>query len=579
MSIIMRKSEVANGMRIDWDVEIPLSDGSFVRADIYRPIDEGSYPVLLAHGPYAKGLHFADGFPAAYEGLLRDHPEIARDSSTRYFNFETPDPERWVPNGYVCIRVDSRGAGCSPGVIDFFSPRETQDLFECIEWAGEQLWSNGKVGLLGISYYAANQWQVAALRPPHLAAICPFEGFSDFYRDLVRHGGMLSTFMIRWYPAQVLNVQYGLGENGRVSRFAGTPIGGPVTLGETELAANRIDIKSTLLAHPFCDEYFSARTPDLAKIDVPLLSMGNWGGMGVHLRGNIEAFVRSGSSQKWLEMHGLEHWTEFYTDYGIDLQRRFFDHFLKNEDNGWDKEPPLLLQIRHVDGYKQRKEGQWPLERTQWTQFHLDTKKRLITPDVIGTPDTASFHALKEELVFETEPFTKETEITGPVAAKLFVSSTTSDADLLLTLRLFDPEDREVLFVGAVDPNVPLTQGWLRASRRKLDPSKSLPWRPFHSHDEAEPLEPGVVYALDIEIWPTCIVVPQGYRLKLTVSGHDFDHGLPEPMPQIYGVSQRGSSVMLHDEPTDRPSDIYGGITTVHTGEGHNSYLLLPVIA
>ncbi|MES2450112.1 MAG: CocE/NonD family hydrolase [Pseudomonadota bacterium] len=579
MSVVVRKSEVADGMRIDWDVEIPLSDGSLVRADIYRPIDDGQYPVLMAHGPYAKGLHFADGFPDAWEGLIRDHPEIARESSTRYFNFETADPERWVPNGYVCIRVDSRGAGCSPGVIDFFSPRETQDFYECIEWAGIQPWSSGRVGLLGISYYAANQWQVAALRPPHLAAICPFEGFSDFYRDLVRHGGMLSTFMIRWYPAQVLNVQHGLGEKGRISRFAGTPIGGSETLDEAALAANRIDIKSTLIDHPFYDDYFVARTPDLARVEVPLLSMGNWGGMGVHLRGNIEAFARAGAQEKWLEMHGFEHWTEFYTDYGLDLQRRFFDHFLKGEDNGWDKEPALLLQIRHVDGYRQRKEDQWPLARTRWTRFYLDAQGGHITTGESGAPSAASFRATTEELTFATGPFAEETEVTGPVAAKLFISSTTVDADLLLTLRLFDPEDREVLFVGAVDPNVPLTQGWLRASHRKLDLSKSLAWRPFHSHDAADLLDPGTVYELDIEIWPTCIVVPKGYRLVLTVSGHDFDHGLPEPMPKIYGISQRGSSVMLHDEPIDRPAGTFNGVTTLYTGEGQASYLLLPIIA
>lgn len=578
MSPIIRKSEVAEGMRIDWDVEVPLSDGTFLRADVFRPLTDGQYPVLMTHGPYAKGLHFEDGFPGAWTNLVRDHPEIARGSSTRFANWETPDPERWVPNGYICIRVDSRGAGCSPGVIDFFSPRETQDFYECIEWAGVQPWSNGKVGLLGISYYAANQWQVAALQPPHLAAIAPFEGFTDYYRDLVRHGGMLSTFMVRWYPNQVLNVQYGLGEKGRISRYAGTPIGGPETLDEEALAANRIDIKSTLLDHPLIDDYFTARTPNLSKIEVPLLSWGNWGGMGVHLRGNIEGFVRSGSRHKWLEMHGLEHWTEFYTDYGLDLQKRFFDHFLKGIDNGWDHEPPLLLQIRHVDGFQQRKEAEWPLARTQWTRYYLEAEDLSISPDQIAAPATREFRAMQEELSFSTAPFAEETEITGPVAAKLFISSSTVDADLLLTLRLFEPQDKEVLFLGAVDPNVPLTQGWLRASHRKLDAGRSLPWRPFHSHDEVQPLEPGEVYELDVEIWPTCIVVPKGYRLKLTVSGHDFDHGLPEPMPQIYGVSQRGSSVMLHDEALDRPAEIYGGTTTVYSGGEQASYLLLPII-
>lgn len=575
----MLRSEIADGMRIDWDVEIPVSDGSILRADVFRPVAEGRYPVLMSHGPYAKGLHFEDGFPGPWRALFEAHPELSARSSHKYANWETADPERWVPEGYVCIRVDSRGAGRSPGIIDFFSPRETQDYYDCIEWAGVQAWSNGKIGLSGISYYAANQWQVAALQPPHLAAICPFEGFSDYYRDLVRQGGMLSTFMIRWYPNQVLNVQHGLGDNGRTSRYAHVPIAGPETLDAATLAAHRIDVEATHLDHPLLDDYYRDRMPDLSRIRVPLLSMGNWGGMAVHLRGNIEGFVRAGATQKWLEMHGLEHWTEFYTDYGVDLQRRFFDHFLKGVDNGWADQPPLLLQIRRVDGFRPRPERQWPLDATRWTAFHLDAEAHALGPGEPPPPAAAGFQAAREVLTFTTAPFSGETEITGPVVAKLFVSSSTTDADLLLTLRLFDPDDREVLFVGAVDPNVPIAQGWLRASHRKTDPERSLPWRPFRPHDEIQPLTPGEIYELDVEIWPTCIVVPRGHRLKLSVSGQDFDHGLPEPMPQIYGVSQRGSSVMLHDHPADRPADIFGGVTTVHTGRGQASHLLLPIIA
>ncbi|MFD2499928.1 hypothetical protein ACFSTI_15160 [Rhizorhabdus histidinilytica] len=139
-----------------------------------------------------------------------------------------------------------------------------------------------------------------------------------------------------------------------------------------------------MLAHPLIDEYFEARIPDLSRIEVPVLSMGNWGGMGVHLRGNVDGYVRAGSERKWLEMHGLEHWTEFYTDYGVDLQRRFFDHFLKGIDNGWDREPPLQLQIRHVDGYRKRKEAEWPLARTEWTRFYLDAADKGLAPSDNG---------------------------------------------------------------------------------------------------------------------------------------------------------------------------------------------------
>jgi predicted acyl esterase len=166
------RSEVRDGMRIDWDVPIEMDDGLVLRADVFRPVKEGRYPVILSYGPYAKGLAFQDGYPSAWQRMAEKHPDVTAGSSNLYQSWEVVDPEKWVPHDYACVRVDSRGAGCSPGVIDHFSPRETKDFYDCIEWAGVQPWSNGKVGLNGISYYAENQWQTAALQPKHLAAIC-----------------------------------------------------------------------------------------------------------------------------------------------------------------------------------------------------------------------------------------------------------------------------------------------------------------------------------------------------------------------------------------------------------------------
>jgi predicted acyl esterase len=573
----MERSEVADGMQIDWDVPITMDDGIILRADVFRPINDGTYPVLMTYGPYAKGLSFAEGYPAQWNKLIADHPDIAEGTSTRYANWETADPERWVPDNYVVIRIDSRGAGASQGFVDPFSPRETQDYYDCIEWAGVQPWSNGKVGLLGVSYYAMNQWQVAALRPPHLAAICPFEGASDLYRDGTRHGGMMCVFWTKWYPLQVTNVQYGLGKNGRVSAVTGQPIGGDVELSPEEMAKNRVDIHQDELDHPLLDDYFAGRVPDLSKIEVPVLSCGNWGGQGLHLRGNVEGYLGAASKQKWLEMHGLEHWTEFYTDYGVDIEKRFFAHFLHGLDNGWDAQPAISMKVRTVDGFVERSATEWPLAETAWTELHLDAASGQLSPHPVAGSD-ASFQAMKEELHFTTEPYAQETTLVGPVAARLFVSSSTEDVDLFLTVRLFGPDSTEVLFIGAVEPNAPVTQGWLRASHRKLDTEKSQPWRPVYVHDELQPINPGEVYELAVEIWPTSIVIPAGYRLGLTVSGHDFDNGLPSPLPKLYGIEQRGSSVYQHNDPADRPEALYGGRTTLYTGGEHDSVLVLPEV-
>jgi putative CocE/NonD family hydrolase len=262
-------------------------------------MSDGKYPVILSYGPYAKGLAFHDGYPNQWQRMTEQHPDVAAGSTNKYQNWEVVDPEKWTRNGYVCMRVDSRGCGCSPGYIDHFSPRETEDFYQCIEWAGTQSWSNGKVGLNGISYYAINQWHVAARQPPHLAAMCVWEGAADWYRDMTHHGGILCTFWANWYDMQVKTVQYGLGERGPRSRVTGESVCGTETLSEEVLARNRCDLGNEILKHPLDNEYHQARSPVWSKVTVPFLSAGNWGGQGLHLRGNIEGFVRAASKEKW----------------------------------------------------------------------------------------------------------------------------------------------------------------------------------------------------------------------------------------------------------------------------------------
>ncbi len=220
--------------------------------------------------------------------MAEKHPDVTAGSSNLYQSWEVVDPEKWVPHDYACVRVDSRGAGCSPGFIDHFSPRETKDFYDCIEWAGVQPWSNGKVGLNGISYYGINQWHVASLEPPHLAAMCIWEGAADWYRDMTHHGGILSTFWENWYDMQVKTVQYGSGERGKRSRVHGELVCGPDILSDEELAKNRCNFGADIAAHPLDDDYHRARSPVWSKVKVPLLSAANWGGQGLHPRGNFE---------------------------------------------------------------------------------------------------------------------------------------------------------------------------------------------------------------------------------------------------------------------------------------------------
>ncbi len=565
-------------MRIDWDVPIAMDDGVVLRGDVFRPDAEGRFPVIMTHGPYAKWLAFQDGFPRQWANLESEHPDALAGSSSQHQNWETVDPEKWVPDGYVVIRVDSRGAGRSPGYLDIFSSQETTDYYQCIEWAAAQPWSTGKVGLLGVSYYAINQWQVAALQPPHLTAICPWEGGSDFYRDFTRHGGILNVFVRQWYPPQVAGVQHGVGERGPRHRATGGLAAGPETLTDAELKASRADTPAAVLAHQLVDDYYRERSPELENITVPVLSAANWA-HHLHTRGNFEGYARAGSTQKWLEAHGLQHWAEFYTDYGVRLQKRFFGHFLKGEDTGWDSQPPVLLQVRNVDGsFTERAEHEWPIARTQWTRYYLDIGRGQLGEQPGATEHSVTFDALGDGLQFWTPPLDQDLELTGPAAARLVIASSTGDADIFLTLRVSDPDGRDVTFVSGQDPHGCVGFGWLRASHRKTDPDRSLPHRPWHTHDERQPLTPAEPVSLDVEIWPTSVVIPAGYRLGVMVQGHDFELPGDGPWPTAFGVTMRGNGIFVHDDPADRPPEVFGGATTLISGGASPSYLLLPVI-
>jgi predicted acyl esterase len=573
------KSEVRDNMRIDWDVPIKMDDGVVLRADVFRPMKEGKCPALVSYGPYGKGLAFQDGYKTAWEIMARDNPDAVAGTTNKYQNWEVVDPEKWVPDGYVCVRVDSRGAGRSPGHLNHNNARENRDFHDCIEWTAAQPWCSGKVGLNGISYYASSQWRAAALQPPHLAAICVWEGWVDYYRDSVRHGGIACTFRKHWQDMQVKTVQHGRGEHGPKSRVTGELVCGPETLPESELIRNRTDMWEGVLKHSLTGPYYQERTGDLSKVTVPLLSAANWGGQGLHPRGNFEGYMRAASKQKWLEAHGGSHWAPFYTDYGVKLQKRFFDYFLKGKKNGWDRQPRVTLQVRHPgEKFVQRHEKEWPLKRTKWTKFYLDPTARSIVRVPAKSTGSITYDGLGEGVTFMSAPLDKAAEITGPSALKLWVSSATVDADIFAVLRVFDPRGKEVVFQGALDPHTPIAQGWLRASNRKLDPKLSRPYRPYHTHDRKQPLKPGQVYELDVEIWPTCIVVPKGYRVALTIRGRDYEWEGEATTLSNMKNPMRGCGPFVHDDETDRPPAVFGGKVTLHMGPKRPAHVLLPVI-
>jgi len=573
-------SEKSNGIHIDWDVPIAMSDGSMLRCDVFRPDAPGQYPVIMAVGPYGKWLSFQDEvWGGQWKMLCAQEPEILKLSSNRFQNYEFADPERFVPDGYVLIRVDVRGTGRSPGVMDLLSKRETQDYFECIEWAAVQPWSNSKVGLNGVSYLAMNQWQVAALRPPHLSAMCIWEGCSDFYREFYRHGGIHSLFGDLWYNKYILPVQYGLGQRGWKSHINGHWVSGDTQLSDAELTANRKDWRTFTRANPLAnDPYWVERQVDFSKIQAPLLSSANWGGQGLHLRGNVNGFQQAASNEKWLHFHCLEHWTEFYTSRGIELQKKFFGHFLKGEDTGWGHEPKVMMQVRHPEKeVTLRSEWTWPPESTRYERYYLEPGSSRLTTTAVESSQAMSYDSLGAGLTFLSQPMTHERTLIGHACAKLWVSSSTSDADLFLILRVFAPDMREVTFSGANDPHTPVAHGWLRMSSRRLDEASSTPVLPAYTNANTDLLNPDEIYAATVEIWPTCIVIPKGYRLGLSIRGNDYVY--PGDLSAVSGkIGQPATGVgpFRHDDVEDRPKAIFDNTVTVHANPQQLAYIDIP---
>jgi predicted acyl esterase len=499
-----------------------------------------------------------------YRFHAKSFAEVNPNHKSEHSAWETPDPGFWTKHGYAVVRADERGLGQSQGILDTMSRGTSEAFFDVVEWCAEQPWSSGKVGLLGISYYAGSQWRVAARNPKGLAAIIPWEGMSDYYRDRCRHGGILSNNFIRfWWNRQVITNQYGR-PGRKASNWGPDTIEGD--LSDEERAQNRRDQTVDNVENRFRDdEYYASKEYDMGDITVPLLSVANWGGILLHLRGNVEGYVHARSELKYLRFITGRHDLPFYYDEEVELQKSFLDAFLKGDDRvGWSikgKVPPVDIVLRKGDvgfndekaekAYARRTENEWPIARTQWTKYYFTQSKELTTsqPNERGKLGYRALGTLEnpELLQFTTSPFEEETEITGNIVAHLNVSATpdpsgptTSDIDLFVTLRYISPTGKEVFYTGTAGDPIPLTKGWLRVSLRKVNTEHYknrpwLPWRDYYSTDVL-PVIPGEVYGVDIEVWPTNVVVEKGGRLVFEVSSGDT----------------QGSGIFLHNDPVDR---------------------------
>ena len=480
------------------DVEVPLRDGTRIYVDIYRPTDEFIIsPALVAWSPYGKhGLKNLSMMPGA---------GVDPSWVSRHAIWEGPDPEFWCSKGYTIISPDPRGAWSSEGTLTYYTDQEADDGYDLIEWVAAQSWSNGKVGMLGVSYLAISQWLIAATRPPSLAAICPWEGLSDVYREVFFHGGIPEEGFLHWWQPR--------------SRWSTVPAE---------------DIVEMCRRHPLLDEYWMSKEMKLEQVVVPALVVASWGDQGMHTRGTLEGFSRISSKQKWLMVHGQKKWKSFYEPSSVARQLAFFEHFLRGIENDVENWPPVQIEIRSSnDEIRTRIEDAWPLERAEPWRLYLNPAAGSLScePPLESSESSYCSTSSDDRLVFEHR-FTKQTEITGGAVLHLVMSADEArEIDVFVALKKLDCHGREVGFnYYSTFSDGPVALGWMRASHRRLLPS-STELQPVHDHENTLAVEPGQVIEFDIEIWPSGTLFHEGETLQLVIGGTDlyvFDTGAPE---------------------------------------------------
>jgi predicted acyl esterase len=519
------------GMIIDYDTAVPVRDGIRIYIDVFRPEKEGKYPVIIAWGPYGK-----HGRSTIY-GMM-GNTGLRDEDFNEYTAFEAPDPVYWCRNGYIIINADMRGAWSSEGDMTLMSPQEVDDCYDLIEWAGTRDWSNGKVAMLGVSYLAWTQWKVAAANPPHLAAICPWEGVSDFYREFAFHGGIPET-------------RFGSTWQGSISH-------------STTRVENFVEMEKR---HPLFDDYWASKNADLTRITVPALIVASWTDQGLHNRGTLEGFKKISSKDKWLIVHGRKKWWHFYQPENVERQRQFFNHFLKGIDNHVKDWPKVTLEIREKFYVgTARTENEWPLARTRYTKLFLNAADGKMGLSPLARQSQVRYKVDNinddtQNAIFEYK-FEEKTELTGYMKLKLWVQANGSDdMDLFVAVEKIDRAGYMVLFpfFGNHDDG-PVALGWLRASHRELDEEKLTPYQPVHRHQSEIKLKAGEIVPVEIEIWASSTLFEKGEKLRVKVQGSD-----------IY-------SYPYERHTNEHTATVNKGEHVIYTGSQYDSHLLVPVI-
>jgi len=533
-----RTERIEQGILAERDLSVPMRDGVKLYVDVYRPDSAQQVPALVAWSPYGKHA------PSGYERFFKNGG-VKPEWTSKYAAFEGPDPLYWVAHGYAVVNVDTRGVWHSEGDATFWNHAEGEDGHDLIEFLAVQDWCTGKVGLAGVSYLAIAQWQIAATQPPHLAAINPWEGVSDVYREFAFHAGIPDSFFVPLWNST--------GVNASLTRVE--------------------DMVEMMKKHPLWDSYWETKRANLKNITAPAYVVASWTDQGLHTRGTLEGYKQISSRQKWLEIHGRKKWEYYLNPASVEKQRKFFDCFLKGEKNEVPRWPKVMVEVRekYYVG-KLRAENEWPIARTRYRKLYLDARMGKMKP----TPYLAKFQvsydapgdgsrcpaAYREERAEFNYKFGKATDLVGHMKLRLWVECDGgNDMDLFVAVQKFDKNGRYVPFAAfnALEDG-PVALGWLRVSHRELDEKRSTPEQPWLLHRRELKLKPGEIVPVEIEIWPSGTRFAAGESLRVVVQGSD-----------IYRYAEW---IRMHGH----RQTINKGRHIIHTGGKYDSHLLIPVI-
>ncbi len=536
------------GVLCDQDVEIKLSDGTKLYADIYRPDSDEKVPAILCWSLYGKQqlltMPSVDG-----QWNVSTVPEGAISPMTK---FEAADPAYWCRVGYALCNIDTRGAFNAEGDMNVWSSQEADDAAEVIEYLATKCeWSNGKVALFGNSFLGVSQWCIASKNPKYLTCIAPWNASSDVYRDLMCIGGVPDGIS-----------------------------GG--ALSYKSLGHNYIeDPKSMLEESPYINcPYWQDKYFDVENIDIPVYAAAGWS--VIHLRGTVNAFERLKTPRKWIRFHRCWEWGDDYMPENLEDLKRFFDRYLKEIDNGWEYTPQVRIDVTDAYEYdyqKRRPETAFPIPRTQYTKLYLNADNASMQTEPVAEASKVSYDANTESVTFDYVVL-EDTEITGHIKLKLWVEADGyNDMDLFVVMSKLSTtgEEMGLCFVNdrasfsntnpmkmqvwspavGKDAMYPGSMGRMRVSRRKLDETLSTDYFPIQAHDCDEYLEPGQIVPVEIDIWPISRIWHKGQAIRITVSG----------------VYKREDWTFA-----EYPQYTNKGKHIIHAGGEYDSYLQVPVI-